>query len=230
MADAVRSYCESKEWSLCPRTILVEGTTDVKLFELASRLERKLTGVDLLGGVAVVAAGEGERGGASGVGRELLIARGVAQTELGKNGRPRYRFVGLLDNDRAGQEAVRLVHGLDASALEYKDVFLLKPWMPTDGSRDPRTLKKRIEEGNKPYAGLRWELEDLVSEDFVAAFIAEHPTAVVGKEEKGGRIHRKLTRDGKARLHRFISQHAMHQDLVGVLGVIHAMRFVLGLS
>ena len=177
-----------------------------------------------------MAAGEGERGGASAVGRELLIARGVAHSELGEKGRPRYRFVGLLDDDPAGREAARLVHALDSSVLEYKDVFLLKPWMPTHGSRDPRTLKNRIEEGNKPYAGLRWELEDLVSEDFVAAFIAEHPTAVVGEEEKRGRIHRKLTPDGKARLHRFIRQHAMRQDLVGVLGVIHAMRFVLGLS
>ena len=177
-----------------------------------------------------MAAGEGERGGASAVGRELLIARGVAHSELGANGRPRYRFVGLLDDDPAGREAARLVHALDSSVLEYKDVFLLKPWMPKCGSRDPKTLKNRIEGGNKPYAGLRWELEDLVSEDFAQVFIAQHPTAVVRREEKAGRIHTHFTRDGKARLHRFIGQHAMHEDLAAVVEVIRAMRFVLGLS
>ena len=203
----------------------------MQLFELASRLERENAGVELLGDeMAIVAAGERERGGANGVGRELLVVRSLAQSELGQNGRPRYRFVGLLDDDRAGQEAVRLVHALDSTVLEYKDVFLLKPWMAKSGSRDPRTLKRRIEEENRPYAGLRWELEDLVSGDFLQAFTAEHPGAVVKQERQGGRVHTHFTRDGKAKFHRFIRQHAMHEDLAAVVDAIRAMRFVLGLS
>jgi hypothetical protein len=194
-------------------------------------MELGATGVDLLGNeMAIVAAGERDRGGAAGVGRELLIIRSLAQSDLGRNGRPRYRFVGLLDNDPAGREAVRMAHALDSTVLEYKDVFLLRPWMAKCGSREPKTLRQRTEERNKPYAGLRWELEDLVSKDFVQAFMAEHPTAVIRQDNRGGRIHTHFTPDGKAKFHRFIRQHAIRDDVADVVDVIQAMRFVLGLS
>ena len=43
-------------------------------------------------------------------------------------------------------------------------------------------------------------------------------------------MHRDLTRDGKARLHRFVKQHAVRDDLGGVIDVLKAVRFYLRLK
>ena len=39
--------CGMLGWNLRPRTVIVEGSTDVTLFQLAARLERDATGADL---------------------------------------------------------------------------------------------------------------------------------------------------------------------------------------
>jgi hypothetical protein len=227
--DTVSRYGRALGWQLRYRTVLVEGTTDVDLIELASRLECKATGAQLLADLAVVAAGIGDQGGTQGVIRELVCLRGYARTCLSQNGRPLYRFVGLFDNDKAGRQAVGAARNLDASILEFKDVFRIHPVMPTTGNLDPKTLQKAFERENASYKGLDWELEDLVSESFFQAFLAERPTAIAKTTPVGGRIHRDLTRDGKAHLHRFIKQHAMRDDLLGVIELIKAVRFYMAL-
>ena len=142
--DTVAIYGRSLGWKLRRRTILVEGTSDVEFFKIAVRLELQKSGVNLFGNdLAVIAAGEREQGGTRGVCRELIRLQGYSRTFLLPNGRPRYRFIGLFDNDKAGIEAVKGIRNFDSSILEYKDVFLLKPFMPCDGNLDPKTLKKR---------------------------------------------------------------------------------------
>ena len=90
----------------------------------SSTVEKAKTGIDLMGdGLAILAAGEGELGGTRGVLRELMCLRGMARTCLLPNGRPRYRFIGLFDNDKAGKQAVNAARDFDKSILEYKDVF-----------------------------------------------------------------------------------------------------------
>jgi hypothetical protein len=92
--DAVAAYARSLGWDIRPRTVLVEGTNDVALFELAARAERKKTGTDLFAdGLAIIAAGDGDQGGTRGVIRELNALRCFARASLMPNGRPRYRFV-----------------------------------------------------------------------------------------------------------------------------------------
>jgi len=229
--DPVAQYAGALGLSIRTRTVLVEGTTDVALFYLAARLERKEAGVDLLGDdLAIVAGGERERGGTHGVIRELIALRGMARTCLLPNGRPRYRFVGLFDNDRAGKEAVRLARTIDSSILEYKDVFRLWPVMPSKGNLDPGTLKKTFERQNAEYKQIEWELEDLLTSDFVDAFLAEHPGALIRSTLVGNRVHRDLTVDGKARFHRFVEQYAEHGDMRRVIEVLRAIRFYLNLQ
>ena len=46
--DSVAKYCESLGFSAKPRTILVEGETDVDLFCRAAASEKRHTGSDLL--------------------------------------------------------------------------------------------------------------------------------------------------------------------------------------
>ena len=229
--DFVAKYASSKGFTIRTRTVLVEGTTDVKLFHLAACLERKQTGINLLDNdLTFVAAGEGDRGGTRGVIRELHALRCLAHACLLPNGRPRYRFIGLFDNDKAGHQAVKSVKDLDSSILEYKDVFRLWPIMPLPGNLDPKTMQKTFERENANYKGLDWELEDLIKQEFIEAFLSDNYEAVKNTRSVNGLVHRDFTPNGKALLHRFIKIHAMRDDLIAVIDAMKAIRFYLGLS
>jgi hypothetical protein len=228
--DHVARYALSLGLLIRPRTILVEGTTDAKLFQLAAQAERDSTGVDLLGSdLTVLPAGTGDLGGTRGVIRELVCLRGLARTCLLPNGRPRYRFLGLFDNDKAGKLAVRSARDFDNSILEYKDVLRLWPAMPIRVNLDPVAMRVVFERENNAYRGLDWEMEDLLSTELLEAFLAESPGAMIRTSSIGGKVHRDFSVDGKARLHRFVRDHAMRRDLIGVLGVLRAVRGYLGL-
>lgn len=228
--DSVARYGMALSFAVRPRTVLVEGTTDAELFELAARLEREATGIDLLGAeLAIIAAGVGDLGGTRGVIRELVCLRGLARTCLLQNGRPRYRFIGFFDNDKAGKQAVTAARDIDSSILEYKDVFRLWPVMPLPGNLDPGSVRKTFERENTDYKGLEWELEDLLPQKFVEAFLFDYPMAIAHTKLMAGKVHRDLTRDGKARLHRFIKQHAIRADLDAVVEVLKAIRYYLNL-
>ncbi|HTU45818.1 MAG TPA: hypothetical protein VMF91_12190 [Bryobacteraceae bacterium] len=228
--DTVATYARSMGWDIRARTVLVEGTTDVALFELAARTERKDAGVDLFAnGLAIIAAGEGDQGGTRGVIRELNALRCLARASLMPNGRPRYRFVGLFDNDHAGRQAISGARVVDTSILEYKDVFRLRPVMPCSGNLDPKTLEKAFDHVNAEFVGLDWALEDLLPVEFLDAFRADFPTAIRRRCQKSGKTHWEFTPDGKARLHRYIRNHSMRADLLAVIDVVRALRFYLGL-
>lgn len=228
--DPVARYGASLGFQLRRRNVLVEGVTDVNLFGLAAQLEERATGFRLLEpDLKIIAAGDGDKGGAGGVGRELMILRNLAHACLTEGGRPKYRFVGMFDNDEAGRRAIVQVRGLDNSLLEFKDLFRLWPVMPTNCNLDPGALQKAFLQENASYKGLEWEIEDYLPDEFVEQFCFDHPTALTRRRSEGGKTHRDFTRDGKARLHRFIRENAMLQDLEPIVNVIKAIRFYLGL-
>jgi hypothetical protein len=228
--DSVQRYAAFLGFPVQGRTVLVEGSTDVELLRFAAQIEHRQTGIDLLGdGVAIVAAGIGDLGGTGGVIRELLCLRGLARTCLLPSGHPRYRFIGLFDNDKAGRQAVRTACALDSSMIEYRDVFRMWPIMPRTGSRDAESIRKTCELANAQYKGLEWELEDLLPESFLSAFVSEYPDSVVRTSTANDKVHRDLTRDGKSRLHQFVKKHAMRSDLEKVIDVLLALRFYLGI-
>ena len=226
--DFVARYAIGEGLAIGNRTVLVEGTTDVELFQLAARLEYETTGTDLLGpNLTIVAAGIGHLGGTRNLCRRLWVLRDLARHCLSENGSPRYRFIGLFDNDKAGKQAVKSARAFDTSILEYKDVFRLWPVMPLPDNLDPGTVEKAFDRANEPYKGLEWELEDLLPKEFVEVFLSDHPEAVVRSTSIEKKVHRDLTRDGKARLHRFVKQHAVHDDVGGVIEALKAVRFYL---
>jgi len=228
--DPVALYAMGLGFSIRSRTVLVEGTSDADLFRLAAKLELQATGVDYFGNdLAVIAAGEGDHGGTRGVIRELVCLRGLARTCLLPNGRPRYRFIGLFDNDKAGKQAVKAARDFDGTILEYKDVFRLWPVMPTFGNLDPGSLQRTFEKENELYKGLDWELEDLLPAEFVSAFLYDQPEAVSYTNSIAGKVHRDLTRDGKAHFHRFIKLHALRADIDSMIEVLKAIRFYFNL-
>lgn len=228
--DLIARYAKHKNFSVKARTVFVEGVTDVRLFELAAAFEKEETGVDLLGDhLAIIAAGEGDNGGVKGVCRELVCFKNIAGSCLLPNGRPKYKFIGLFDNDKAGRQAVSDVRKTDSSILEFKDVFRLMPVMPSTTNRDPEGLRNCFEESNRRYKGLDWELEDLLPEALTNAFFADYPTAIIRTNRIEDKVHNDLTSDGKAKLHQFIRQNAIHSDLYSVIDVLKVFWLYLGI-
>jgi hypothetical protein len=229
--DIVANYALSLGFKVTSRTILVEGTTDVEVFQLAARLEFDSTGIQLLDSeLSIVAAGHHELGGTNGVLRELICLRGLVRTCLLPNGRPRYRFIGLFDNDKAGRQAIKTIRTLDTSILEYKDVFRLHPLMPVSKNLDPTSLGRIFESQNAPFKGLDWELEDLLPDSFIEAFAAERSDAIIRDACANGKTHREFTKDGKARLFQFIKQNALRSDVLGIVDALKSLRCYLGLK
>jgi len=117
-----------------------------------------------------------------------------------------------------------------SAMCEYKDLFRLRPIMPIIGNLDPKTLKKTFEKINDPYKDLDWEIEDLLSEQFFNAFLTDYPDSVAKETKRRDKIHRDLTRDGKAHLHQFINKYAILKNLDAVVSNIQALRFYLSMK
>lgn len=227
--DLVAAYCGSKGLRFGARTVLVEGTSDTEIFELGAKLERAASGIDLLqGGLVFSAAGFGHDGGVKGVVRELITLRNNGKNVLDPTGRAKYRFVGLFDNDKAGKAGVRDATDIDVSILEYRDVFRLHPKMPVCANVDQLSLKRAFEKANDPYKSISWELEDMISIGLLSSFESEAPSAVIKKfSVSDGSTHWELSAEGKSRLHRYVRQHAKHEDLLQVIATIRAIRSYL---
>ena len=229
--DILTTYATSLGYRPARKIILVEGTTDVALYNRAARFEYEQTTIHLLGQeLSIVAAGEGDAGGTHGVLQQLTTLRSLAKLCLGQNGKPIYRIVALFDNDRAGRDAVRAARDSDKSILEYKDVFRLRPVMPIPTNIDQPAIQRAFDQENVHHKDLDWELEDLLPQSFQAAFHDDNPSAQVKMVSKNGHLHRDYTRDGKARLHRYIKDNALHSDLTQVCDVLRAMRRYLNLK
>ncbi|MVT04052.1 hypothetical protein GO007_15385 [Raoultella sp. 10-1] len=228
--DFVQAYGQMEGLNFAFKNIIVEGTTDVQLFELAAKKELEITGIDLLGNeLAFIPSGDRERGGTNGVIRQLITLRNISRTLLSSNGMPKYRFVGLFDNDYAGKQATIHARKLDSSMIEYKDYFRIHPIMPIPGNLLPEIIKNCFERENINYKNLDWELEDYLPQAFINAFIDESPKSVSKTTSSVDKIHRDFTTDGKVFLHKFVHKYADHNDLVEVINVIKAIRAYLNI-
>lgn len=229
-SDAVQLYCRSIGFEPSRRTALTEGTTDESLFRLARNLEFAKSGIDLYGNdFTIAAAGEGNDGGTTGILRELSRLKGISRIVLSQEGRQIYRFIGLFDNDAAGRNAARTSNVLNTDIFEYRDVYRLRPVMPKTSNYDIKAMKSLFESENLPYEKLDWECEDILPSSLVEAFVSEQPSALRTRIKVSGLEHREWTVDGKAKLHRYVSQYAMHEDLASVIDVIRCLRSLVGL-
>ncbi len=229
--DYIAYFARTKKFDVKPRTIFVEGTTDVTLFELAAKVEKERTGIDLLGDrLAIIAAGEGDEGGAKGVCRELVSFKNMAKGCLLPNGRPKYRFVGLFDNDSAGRQAISDVRKTDTSILEFKDVFRLWPVMPLSPNLDVEAIRRNFEAENEKYKHLDWELEDLLPDSFCEIIIAANPSAIHRSFPMHDKVHHEWSSDGKAKLHRLANQYANYKDLEQVISTLRAFWHYLNIK
>ena len=228
--DYVRSCAKDRGWDIEYRTVFVEGTTDVDILNLSSKIIYENDKCNLLEGMAIIASGEKEEGGVNGITRELITFRNMSRNLFLPNGRTAYRFIGLFDYDHAGRIAIKDVKRADPSLLEHHDLFNIKPIMPTSGNLDPKTLGKTFDKLNYDYKGLDWEIEDYLDEGFLNYFADENPSAIKHPVTINGKTHRELTKDGKAKLHRFVKDHANYNDLKGFKDLLMSLRFIFALK
>lgn len=227
----MQTYARHKGWEIGACNVLVEGVTDHELLSLAAQRHLMATGEDLqAGGLRFLYAGYLHEGGTHGVVRELTVTRSLAKYALTPQGRLQYRFVGLVDNDAAGRQAIENAQVADVSVVEYRDIFRVRPSMVCGvGEVELDYLRKEFERNNEAFEGLDWELEDLLDEGFVEAFCAQLPGSLLEKQQVAGRVHWELTRKGKRELNRFAKRTATLEDMRGVIDTIRSLRFCLGL-
>ena len=228
--DAVQLYCRSIGFEPSRRTVLTEGTSDAGLFRLARDLEFAESGIDLYGNdFTIAAAGIGNDGGTTGILRDLSRLKGISRIVLSQDGRQIYRFIGLFDNDAAGRNAARTSNALNTDIFEYRDVYRLRPMMPITRNYDIKAMKSLFESTNLQHERLDWECEDLLPASFLEAFVSEEPSALRTRIKASEAEHREWTVDGKAKLHRYVSQYAVQKDLAAVIDVIRCLRSLVGL-
>ena len=228
--DMVAAYAASKEWTLRPNIVRVEGTSDEALFRRADELS-VATGHVLLGDeLCIVAAGRHDRGGTFGVARELITLRSMAEHVLDRHGRPTYRIMGLVDNDHAGRRIIADVLRMDRSAFEFLDIAALRPVAPEFAQFDPRDRQRECRLANLPYPTLDWEIEDTLSPRILQLFDRKHPGMINGRRREGDKTHHELAREGKVALHRLVQREATFEDLGGVVQVVRMLRSILGLQ
>lgn len=226
--DMVALYAAAKGWTLRPRIVLVEGTTDEALFNFAdqrfSQAGETLLGADL----CVLAAGRRDAGGTFGVARELITLRSMVPHVLDRTGRPAYQVLGLVDNDFAGRTIISDVVRLDRAALEFRDIIALPPLPPSFTSVHPRDRQRECDLVNRPFRDLDWEVEDTLSPRLLQKFDQDHPGMISNRSRQGGKTHHELTSEGKTTLHRYIRSEASLQDLAGVGRVVRMLRSMFG--
>lgn len=230
--DLVQTYGRYKGWEIGSCNVLVEGVTDYELLSVAAERHLTGTGEDLRsGGLRFLHAGYRHEGGTHGVVRELTVARSLAKYALTPRGSPQYRFVGLVDDDAAGRQAIQNARIADASVVEFRDILRIRPRMVCGaGEVELAYLHTEFERINVAFEGLDWELEDLLDVGFVEAFCAQLPGSLLEKHEVAGCVHWELSRKGKRELNQFAKDAATLKDLRGVIDTIRSLRFCLGLE
>lgn len=227
--DILATYVSTKPWQLRPNMVLVEGTTDQRLFDLADRLARQ-AGHHLLGQeITFVASGRSDEGGTFGVAREFTTMRSLAAIPLDAQGRPAYRIVGLVDNDHAGRRAISDLVRNYRGAQEFVDVLAIGPNMPVFTSTDANGRRQHWTSANQGHVGLDWEIEDALSPRLLTIFEQRHQREIVRRRNLGGRVHYDLTRNGKFELHRIAQAEATLNDLMGIVDIVRSVRSMMGL-
>ena len=230
--NLVTIYARHKGWEIGSCNVLVEGVTDYELLSATAEKHRAETREDLCsGGLRFLYAGHKHEGGTHGVVRELTVTRSLAKYSLTPQGVRQYRFVGLVDNDAAGRQAIENARAADASVVEFRDIMRIRPNMICGGGNvELESLRAEFERRNSAFGRLDWELEDLLAVDFVESFCTRVSGSLLERQEVAGRVHWELTRKGKRELIRFAKENATLDELRGVIRVIRSLRFCLGLD
>ncbi|MDR6468673.1 hypothetical protein J2777_002401 [Paraburkholderia graminis] len=231
--DLAREYAARNGWVLLRRNIMVEGDGDVRYFELAAKLYAEANnGQSLLGkDLSIFSAGTGNNGGTLGIIDKLPSLLDVIESDKDEQGTKLFRVIVLADNDRAGNACVQALLNRRRTWEIYRDVFLVHRILPTT-NRFPHVLRNDVQEANDAWKSLDCEIEDLLDDNIIDAFISTNPHALSQKgiSCEGGARHCEWTLQGKANLIRYVERYAMLRDIERIVRFLQALRFHLGLT
>jgi hypothetical protein len=160
----------------------------------------------------------------TGVIREFMNLYGRMQMDMVLPKAAQRRIIPIFDNDRVGRECFEKVTDPDLPFVAYQDVFLLRRAYPALKMGSPN-YQRRLEEMNAPWIGIDCEIEDLLSEDLLEAFITESPGSVRSARvcrENGH--HYDIVPQAKGPLVRFARDYGTVADLRGVIRTLQYFR------
>ncbi len=229
--DLVRRYANLHGWTLCSRSVIVEGEHDVRYFRLADGLYFNKTGLRLLNQkFSIFATGLGKDGGAFGIQRHFHPLRANMDCDLTPEGKRVFHAIALFDGDIEGRRGFNALTGQHLNYRKWRDIFVLHRVMPRT-TRDPEQLAKFIEIENRQWAHMNCEIEDMLSTHIVKGFLGESAiNASFAFEEQGDGFHCNLTTDGKTHLVRFAEVNAILEDVYRLVETLKFLRFHLGLT
>lgn len=209
--QALQNFVQARLSDLGEYNLLVEGLSDKVYLELAARLHREATGVDLLeNGRVRIVAGRGTKKMAS----EFGVLQGLEQEGI--------RFVVLLDGDDAGQMAAEAMGRFGAQ--KNRHFFQLE----------------RPDFKDKGGKSWDVEIEDMLPWPLVEAYLARYPDAAEEHYQRSG-VHKVIIqgkpvpRDGqvydfKMMLTEFVKQHANADDMRAFVVLLQKARQCMGLK
>lgn len=229
--DRVRWYAELKTWKLLRRNIMVEGDSDVRYFTVASKLYNQKFGKSLVGtDLSIFSSGAGSMGGTSGVFEEFPTLTKLIQADSDFQGKALFRVIALLDNDYAGKSLKKALLDQYRSMRINRDIFLLNRVLPRKAS-EPSVLTRHINEENVLWKDLDCEIEDLLAQNLIDAFLEEMPDALKKPcKEISNRRHSEYSDQAKSNLIRFVERNAILDDVEEIVEVLKSLRFYLGLD
>ncbi|MFM0178742.1 hypothetical protein PQR52_09765 [Paraburkholderia aspalathi] len=217
-------------WTLARYNVMVEGDSDARFFELASRLYAREHGRKLIcRNISIFAAGRGNDGGTYGVAERFPTLHNVMRLEQDENGKRRYRVIALLDDDPMGRRAVNGIQTGNRSVKEYENIFRLRRVMPrTAGSA--KSLETKTKTANAEFSNLDCVVEDLVSATLCDEYATQFPHHRIGVPiQLGSGHHARWELVGKAGLLRHAEQRATLADVGRLIEVLISLRSYFGL-
>lgn len=226
----VRQYASRYNWPIAEYSILVEGETDARYLSLASRLHRDDTGCDLMprGKVSAFPTGSGDDGGTHGILRHFSTLQDIIAWSGDEDGRVMFKLIALVDGDSAGKAAFRALAAKSMDYRPWREIFLLQRNIPR-GNMDPEFVGRLVARENEDIR-LDCEIEDLVSQDLVRAYLADNPRALRCAPVFRGEHMRVQFADGeKGKFCRFVESYATCSDLAKIIELLKTLRFFMGL-
>ncbi len=228
--DMAHEYARRNGWTVKKRNLMVEGDSDVRYFELAGRLYKEKTGLNIIGAdFSIFSAGTGDSGGTRGLFEEFPTFRKIIKNDCDPNGTVPFRVVALVDNDAAGRSCYQSLLQQYRWLRENRDIFILHHIFPRTTS-EPKALTSQLAKHNAGWKGSDCEIEDLLDENFIACFLEDEPDALAKpKKVAGPHCHYEWRLEAKGKLFQFVKKHSMLEDLTSLVDVLKSFRFYLGL-
>jgi hypothetical protein len=206
---------------------MLEGRSDAEYFRLADlKYQAQHAGQKLIcDKLSLFQVGDGDAGGVENIKDKFAYLREVLSTESYNVASERIMAIVLMDNDYEGRRGAQF---LDKRGFKlHRDVFLLARTLPRQ-TRDPYQMSRLITDANAPWADIDCEIEDLLSRDLLDLFAEMEPSCVAREPQfRGDGHHYEWTRDGKAKLLRFVRQEASYCDVAGIVELLKSLRYLL---